>query len=190
MSPEDWHNGMHNEASSVNDEAWAAETRQAAGTAKWQRSMYDVVPLGLLTVLASSVTCLLSVQNGIFNNAQRNQLSIGEYFWQMQVHTRPISMTWSSTNVQLTITIALLAVALVAGLASGWQRKSLWVPFALSLAVPLGVSIAQSLAGYPFDSVFNDFFLHSPVWPTVVAGFTLTGWHLGQRLFTTRHRLA
>ena|GEM_PF-5596410 len=175
MSPEEWYTGMRNEADWSNDERWAAETRTAA---RMQQYVHDIAPLAILTVVSSSITWLVTIRHNVVVTYERG-------FRDVVVHPSNFSQSDFYADVGVSTVTALIVLALLIGLISGRQNKPLWVPFALSLGVPLGVQIAENVATYSFDLVTYSL-LDESMWPVIVVGFVLTGWYLGQRWASTR----
>ena len=63
MTPEEWKEGMENEAASVNDAAWAKETRRAIGTGKTAH-----VVLSFLFTLELLTLCVLAYLFALTSN--------------------------------------------------------------------------------------------------------------------------
>ena len=180
MTPEQWREGMENEAASVEDAGWAGETRRAAARASWRKTFSSALLAVAFTMSATVLGFLWTVRAAIARNAEQNGLGVWQFISNTQMRVWPTRTLWHARDAGPDIVLAALLVALLTGLLSGRLRLPVWAPLLLTaIGIPLALRLAKSLAGMEAD--FSNYG-HAGLALYSLPVLALAGWQIGRIL--------
>ena len=156
MSPDEWNEGVRNEAEHAPDPAWSGEARRHARWTRRWRSGREILVMIASTLLFSAGVTLVSLSPVLNREAARNQMDLSTFlWWGMAGNPVPVHTVSMGDDPHLPVMLLLMmagvgavfaarrgmnAFTVLVAAACGWLTVLVltsWVPSVVVAATPL-----------------------------------------------------